>query len=165
MEDEAASRVLPCSPPGCDARGSPCSTRESCVTISPRDERASRRGEAARHPQAEDELSAILMKPWRGQAEKLKAVQRRILDHFEERGVRKKRLEEGAVVEYASTRYWLKWDGEITAKETLRLNITRLLSELLNSKNCPLEIKKGLAEDMNNAAAKAWLQQNVKTRR
>ena len=106
-----------------------------------------------------------MMKPWRGQAEKLKAVQRRILDHFEERGVRKKRLEEGAVVEYASTRYWLKWDGEITAKETLRLNITRLLSELLNSKNCPLEIKKGLAEDMNNAAAKAWLQQNVNTRR
>ena len=39
-----------------------------------------------------------MIKPWRGQAEKLKAVQRRILDHFEERGVRKKRLEDGAVV-------------------------------------------------------------------
>jgi hypothetical protein len=55
------------------------------MTISPRDERAMRRGEVAHHLASESELSAILQKPWRGQAEKLKPSHRRILDQFEER--------------------------------------------------------------------------------
>ena len=165
MEEDVPASNQPSPSPAYATLDSPSSTRATSMTISPRDERAMRRGDVAHHLASESELSAILRKPWRGQAEKLKPSHRRILDQFEERGVRKKKLEDGIVVEYATTRYWLKWDGEATAKETLRLNITRLLSEVLSSKHCPLQIKKGLAEEMNNAAAKAWLAQNVSASR
>ena len=44
-----------------------------------------------------------------------------LTSQFEERDIRKKKLEDSVVVEYVTTRYWLKWDGERTAKEMLHL--------------------------------------------
>ena len=91
----------------------------------------------------------------------LKSVQKRVLAEFEERGIRDKQLNDGVQIEVAKTKYWVKHDGEGTAKIMQRLNITRLFEELLKSKHCPYETKKSLAEDLNNAAAKKWLAQNV----
>ena len=39
-------------------------------------------------------------------------MQRQFLDQFEERGIRKKKLDDGVQIEYAATKYWVKYDGE-----------------------------------------------------
>eukprot|EP00966_Prymnesium_polylepis_P060000 1391755-Prymnesium_polylepis.1 len=119
------------------AAGSPRSTRASPAGSdqpSPRDHRAKKR---AGERQAEDDLSAELLKPWRGQAEKLKPTQKMVLAQFEERGQRKSVPEDGVFVVKGETKYWCKWDGEGSAKTTQKLNITRMFEELLKSKNCP----------------------------
>ena len=80
-----------------------------------------------------------------------------MLAQFEERGVKKNKLNDGVMIEYAETKYWVKWDGEESAKFTARLNITRMFQDLLKSKGCPLEIKLELARELNNGAAKSFL--------
>ena len=123
------------SPPRAFAAGSPRSTRASPgAANSPRDDRTA--AQEARG-EAEDELQALLRKPWRGQATKLKAAQRSVLDQFEEKGVREKKFDDGVAIEIATTKYWVKWDGEATARTTKTLNITRMFEALLASKNCP----------------------------
>lgn len=96
---------------------------------------------------------------WRGQATKLRAAQKKILSYFEERGVKKRKLaDDGESFVYSvATKYWVRFDGEKFAKETERLNITRLTADLLDSANCPESVKIEIAESSNTAAAKAWL--------
>ena len=122
------------SPQSMRAAASPPSLRSSPGTFSPR---AYRHATREARGEAEDELQALLRKPWRGQAESLKAAQKRVLAQFEERGVREKVLNDGVMIEVAKTKYWVRADGEGTAKVTTRLNITRLFEELLKSKHCP----------------------------
>lgn len=110
---------------------------------------------AARHN--EDDLVASLRKPWRGQANNLKGVQKKVLAQFEEVGVRKKKLEDGVQIDVAVTKYWVKFDGIDAAEYTERLNITRMFEKLLASKKCPAEVKRELAAELNNKAAKAYL--------
>lgn len=105
---------------------------------SPREDRASAR--AARNNEDEDSvLQALLDMPWRGQAEKLKPTQKKLLSHFEERGIRKTVLanDGSGTSATAVTKYWVRYDGEDTADEMTRLNITRMFKKLLNSKRCP----------------------------
>lgn len=103
---------------------------ESTPVCSPRDERAQSRA-------AKNEVDRLLKLPWRGQASKITGVRKKLLEQFEERGVRKQKFEEGVLVQYAVTKYWVKFDSEETSKETQSLNITRLFAELLKSKHCP----------------------------
>ena len=110
---------------------------------------------AARHN--EDDLVASLRKPWRGQANNLKGVQKKVLAQFEEVGVRKKKLEDGVQIDVAVTKYWVKFDGIDAAEYTERLNITRMFEKLLASKKCPAEVKRELAAELNNKAVKAYL--------
>ena len=79
----------------------------------------------------------MLRKPWRGQAGKLKPAQKAVLDCFEERGVTRNKLEDGVMVATAATKFWVKWDGESAAKITEKLNITRLLDDVLKSRHAP----------------------------
>ena len=76
-----------------------------------------------------------------------------MLAQFEEKGLRKKKMEDGVQIDYAVTKYWVKYDGEDAAEETTRLNITRMFAKLLKSKKCPDEIKLELAKELNNTAA------------
>ena len=85
----------------------------SPADTSPRDERAQARTEAR---QAQDDLAAIILKPWRGQASNVKGTQRKVLDQFEEIGVREPKLQDGVMIEVAKTKYWVKWGGKATAK-------------------------------------------------
>ena len=71
--------------------------------------------------------------------------------------MRHKKFDDGVMVEFAVTKYWCKFDGEVAAKETKKLNVTRLFEELLKSKKCPADVKLELAQEMNNSAAKAYL--------
>ena len=119
------------------ARSTRASAGERSAEPSPRDERAAARTANRR---AEDDLAAILRKPWRGQAESVKGVQKKVLAQFEEKGLRKKKMEDGVQIDYAVTKYWVKYDGEDAAEETTRLNITRMFAKLLKSKKCPDEI-------------------------
>ena len=80
-----------------------------------------------------------------------------MLAQFEEVGVRKKKLEDGVQIDVAVTKYWVKFDGIDAAEYTERLNITRMFEKLLASKKCPAEIKRELAAELNNKAAKAYL--------
>jgi hypothetical protein len=130
------------------------SVGEKSAEPSPRDVRAAART-AARHN--EDDLVASLRKPWRGQANNLKGVQKKVLAQFEEVGVRKKKLEDGVQIDVAVTKYWVQFDGIDAAEYTERLNITRMFEKLLASKKCPAEIKRELAAELNNKAAKAYL--------
>ena len=68
------------------AHSTRASVGEKSAEPSPRDVRAAART-AARHN--EDDLVASLRKPWRGQANNLKGVQKKVLAQFEEVGVRK----------------------------------------------------------------------------
>ena len=115
------------------ARSTRASAGERSADPSPRDERAAARTANRR---AEDDLAAILRKPWRGQAESVKGVQKKVLAQFEEKGLRKKKMEDGVQIDYAVTKYWVKYDGEDAAEETTRLNITRMFAKLLKSKHC-----------------------------
>ena len=132
------------------ARSTRASAGERSAEPSPRDERAAARTANRR---AEDDLAAILRKPWRGQADSVKGVQKKVLAQFEEKGLRKKKMEDGVSIDYAVTKYWVKYDGEDAAEETTRLNITRMFAKLLKSKKCPDEIKLELAKELNNTAA------------
>lgn len=148
----------------CSGEASPAlSTRASVghlsTSASPRDDRAAART-ATR--EAVDDLEATLRKPWRGQASNVKAVQKKILEQFEERGVKRAELQDGVQINVAVTKYWVKWDGEDSAKETKMINITRLFQELLQSKRCPVEIKDELASELNNKAAKDYLKQRAR---
>jgi hypothetical protein len=60
-----------------------------------------------------------------------------VLAQFEERGQRRKVVEDGVFIDKAETKFWVKWDGESSAKTTVCLNITRMFEDLLKSKNCP----------------------------
>ena len=80
-------------------------------------------------------------------------MQKKVLAQFEEKGLRKKKMEDGVQIDYAVTKYWVKYDGEDAAEETTRLNITRMFAKLLKSKKCPDEIKLELAKELNNTAA------------
>ena len=125
---------------------------------SPRDSRQSARAESR---EAEDDLQAELRKPWRGQADKLKPAQKDVLACFEEQGVTKNVMDDGVMVKKAATKYWNKWDGPGAAKTTERLNITRLLGEVLESRLTPLETKLKVAEASNKTAcAKAFLKRH-----
>lgn len=84
-------------------------------------------------------------------------MQKKVLAQFEEKGLRKKKMEDGVQIDYAVTKYWVKYDGEDAAEETTRLNITRMFAKLLKSKKCPDEIKLELAKELNNTAAKEYL--------
>ena len=128
------------------------------AAASPRDARAQQRTESR---EAEDNLRAELRKPWRGQAEKLKPAQKAVLACFEERGVEVKELEGGEMISTAQTRYWVKWDSESTAKTTKTLNITRLFEAVLKSRHAPMETKLELCNQLNNAAARAFLQKHA----
>lgn len=126
-------------------------TRSSPSSASARDHRAASR-------ETSEELKALEKKPWRGMATSLKSVQKKILSHFEERPVKKRKFgETGEQVDFLTTKYWVKWDGEDSAKETTRLNITRLFEELLRSKGCPLDVKLDLCKEVNNKAAKDFV--------
>ena len=59
----------------------PRSSRSVSANASPRDARAEQRAGAA---QAADDLQAVILKPWRGQAGNLKPAQRAVLAQFEE---------------------------------------------------------------------------------
>ena len=50
------------------------------------------------------------------------------------------KLDDGVQIKVATTKFWVKWDGEATAKTTEKLNITRLFEALLKSKHCALSI-------------------------
>eukprot|EP00966_Prymnesium_polylepis_P012093 277789-Prymnesium_polylepis.1 len=76
---------------------------------SPRNERAAQR--TAMREQ-EDELAAVLRKPWRGQADKVRGPQIKVLAQFEERGVKKPVLSDGVQINVAMTKYWCKYDGD-----------------------------------------------------
>jgi len=91
---------------------------------------------------------------------KLKPVQQEVLACFEERGVEKQELEGGRLVKKAETKYWVKWDGEATARTTTAPNITRLFQALLNSPNAPVDVKLGLCEKMNNTASQAFIRKH-----
>ena len=108
----------------------------------------------------EKQHEAILAAPWRGAADKLKPVQKEVLACFEERGVEKQELEEGRLVRKPETKYWVKWDLETNAKTTKALNITRLFGELLRNPKAPLDVKLGLCEKMNNAAATEFIRKH-----
>ena len=137
------------------AHSTRASVGEKSAEPSPRDVRAAART-AARHN--EDDLVASLRKPWRrGQANNLKGVQKKVLAQFEEVGVRKKKLEDGVLIDVAVTKYWVKFDGIDAAEYTERLNITRMFEKLLASKKCPAEVKRELAAELNNKAVKAYL--------
>eukprot|EP00966_Prymnesium_polylepis_P153328 3541542-Prymnesium_polylepis.1 len=106
-EAEEFERPPPASPAGAAARKeatSPRSTRASPGAASPREERAERREARG---EAEDELQAVLRKPWRGQAAKLKSAQRAILEQFEEKGLRENKFEDGVPIEVPVTKYWV----------------------------------------------------------
>ena len=81
--------------------------------------------------EAADNLEAIRRKPWRGQASKLKDVQRKVLDQFEEIGVREPKLQDGVMIGVAKTKYWVKWGGKATAKYAHRCsNPSRIVLKL-----------------------------------
>ena len=70
-------------------------------------------------------------------------------------------MDDGVMVKKAATKYWNKWDGPGAAKTTERLNITRLLGEVLESRLTPLETKLKVAEASNKTAcAKAFLKRH-----
>ena len=145
------------------ARSPARSTRASpshSTAASPRDERAAGRASSR---EADDELEALLRKPWRGQARQLKPVRFEVLAQFEERGVRVPKLDDGVMIQTVATKYWVKWDGEATAKTTTKLNITRLFEELLKSKHCDHSIKANLAKQMNKKPAKEFLAKEAHT--
>ena len=58
-----------------------------------------------------------MLKPWRGQADKLTKAHKDILEHFEERGIKRPVFEDGHMITKVVTKYWVKWDGESAAKE------------------------------------------------
>ena len=97
-------------------------------------------------------MQAELRKPWRGQADKLKPAQKDVLACFEEQGVMKNVMDDGVMVKRAATKYWNRWDGPGAAKTTERLNITRLLGEVLESRHTPLETKLKLAEGFGRSS-------------
>jgi len=106
-------------------------------------------------------LQAVLRKPWRGQAGNLKPAQKAVLDCFEERGVTVNFLEDGEMIKSAQTKFWVKWDGEGSAKTTKKLNITRLFEDVLKSRRAPIEVKLDLCNQLNNGAARKFLQQHA----
>lgn len=150
-------------PPPVPARRAPLPRMDSSPTTarqaglhtspqpSPREARAYAREEA-------NKVTALIAKPWRGMADKLKGPQQRMLQEFEERGIRKRKMsEDGSLVDVVSTKFWVRWDGEESAEETTNLNITRMFNKLLKSRNCPEDVKEKIAQDMRNAAARDYL--------
>ena len=122
---------------------------------------SSPRAKRANQRQVDEDVQKLLDKPWRGQAENLRPDGKMVLAEFEEVGVLKEKLKDGALVKYAVTKYWVKWDGVSTAKYLEKLIITRLVETLLKSPKCPIEIKLKIANKLNNGSCKAFVRDHA----
>ena len=88
---------------------SPRSTRHSGGAPSPREDRAAAR-ETTR--EADDDARALMLKPWRGQADRLTKAHKNILEHFEERGIKRPVMEDGHMITKVVTIQLLGVAGE-----------------------------------------------------
>lgn len=145
------------------ASSPPQPARASAQAATPR---RSPRASPARAEQAENnlaelqkDLDAIAGMPWCGQAEKLGAVEREILSHFEHQIAHEHKLQDGQVLKEPYIKYCTKYEKPGKERKMSRkgLNATRLGELLLKSGDTPEAVQEQIASKMRSAFAKDFV--------
>lgn len=105
------------------------------------------------------ELDASAAMPWCGQAEKLGAVEKEILSHFDHQVVMQQKLMGGEVIKEPQIKYRTKYEKAGKERKMSRkgLNATRMGETLLKSEDTPDAVKEQIARKMRSGFAKEFL--------